>query len=172
MWSNNQSLRGLIKDDMEAVGHEERISRLYYAMQKGLAEYESLGVSPAEIDLAAVLVYFDRKRRHADPSFRMPATHELQAMVAELDQDAKTEPLVTWLAQNLNRFSRFVTDADWTPDTLRELMETKFYGMSDTNPVVLRAVIRFALAEYVARGYDPEPLQHLFETFLPSSAEP
>lgn len=169
---SDQKFRGLIRDDMEAAGHDERISRLYYVMQKGLAEYESFGASAEEIDLAAVLVFFDRKRRKADPSFRMPAAHELQAMFAELDQDATTEPLLTWLAKNLNRFSRFVTAAGWTPDTLRELMQTKFYGVRDSNPVVLRAVIQFALAEYVERAYDPEPLQQLFAKLIPSSEKP
>lgn len=169
---NDRIIHGLIRKDMETVGHDERISRLYYVMQNSLTGLESFGALPEEIDLAARLVFHDRKRRHADLSFRMPAADELHAIFAELDQDATTEPLLSWLGQNLNRFSCFVLDEHWTCDTLRELMETKFYGVRDRSPVVLRAVIRFALAEYVDRGYGPESLQHLFEKLWPLSAKP
>ncbi|MBA3965931.1 MAG: hypothetical protein H0X47_09165 [Nitrospirales bacterium] len=169
---NEQTLRGLIRNDMEEQTPEERIERLYSSMMKDLVNLENCGASLEEIDLAATLVYRDRRQRRADPIFRMPSECELKSIFDALEQDATTEPLLTWTAKNLNRFSRFVTSDAWTHDTLTDLMEARFEGVRDRNPLILRAVIEFALAEYICRGYDPESLHRLFEKLPPPPVRP
>ncbi|GJL65114.1 MAG: hypothetical protein NPIRA05_00850 [Nitrospirales bacterium] len=151
-------------ENAAAMGHEERVERLYASMQKAVSELEASGLFSAdEITMAAALVVHDRRQRHADPTFRMPTAHEIKAVFDELDADAKIEPLLSWTAKNFNRLSKFVTADPWTHETLKNLMESRLLAVRDRNPLILRAVIQFALAEYLLCGYDPKSLHALFE---------
>lgn len=157
-------LRDLVLKNMAALASDERVRRWYAAMQGALVGLESShGVYVDEIILAAVLVYHDRKKHPSDSDFKVPLAHELQAIFDELDADAQVEPLLTWLAKNFNRFFRFVKADPWTYDTLGDLMRAKVFAVRERNPIVLRAVIQFALAEYLLRGYDMKALYAVFE---------
>jgi hypothetical protein len=161
-------LHGLMRQSLEAQTSEERISQWYAGMQAALVALESShGVSVDEIVTAAALVLHARKQGHADPTFQMPKAHELQAIFDELDQDTKIEPLLSWTAKNINRLSPLVKADPWTHETLTDLMQAKLFAVRDRNPLILRAVIQFALAEYLLCGYDLKALYAVLEKLHP-----
>ena len=170
---SEEVLHSLMRQNLAAQTSDERVSQWYAAMQAALVALESShGVYVDEILTAAALVIHARKRGHADPTFRVPMAHELQTVFDELDADTKIEPLLSWTAKNINRLSPLVTAAPWTHETLTNLMQAKLFAVHDRNPLILRAVIQFALAEYLLCGYDLTALYAVFEKLHPPLTGP
>jgi hypothetical protein len=170
---SEEVLYGLMRQNLAAQTSDERVSQWYAAMQGALVALESShGVYVDEILTAAALVIHARKQGHAGTTFRVPMAHELQAVFDELDQDTKIEPLLSWTAKNINRLSPLVTADPWTHETLTDLMSAKLFAVRERNPLILRAVVQFALAEYLLCGYDLAALYAVFGKLHPLPSGP